>query len=78
MQRQKSVSETGEGDNGVPKDVTKCRGSNSPAPTIPEIRGILLPSFLYCGYLQNQIYFGNNQENEEMWTARSSGPTLSL
>ena len=65
MQRQKTVSESDEGDNGVPKDVTKCRGSNSPAPTTPEIRGIL-PSFLYRGYLQNQIYFGNNQGNEEM------------
>ena len=66
MQRQNSVSKSDEGDNGVPEDVTECRASNSPAPTIPEMRCILLPSFLYQGYLQNQIYFENRQENEEM------------
>lgn len=66
MQRQNSISGREEGDNGVPEDVTEYEGSNSPAPNIPEIRYILLPSFIYHGYLQNQIYFENGKKNEEM------------
>lgn len=66
MQRQNSISGSEEGDNGVPEDVTEYGGSNSPAPNTPEIRCILLPSFIYHGYLQNQIYFENGKKNEEM------------
>lgn len=49
-QRQKTGCKTHGGDNGIPEDVPKCRDTNSPAPTIPKIRYILLPSFIEATY----------------------------
>lgn len=47
MQRQNSVSKSDEGDNGVPEDVTECRGSNSPAqPSLRSDVSSSLPFFI--------------------------------
>lgn len=46
MQRQKTGCKTDGGENGIPEDVPECRGTNSPAPTTPKIRYILLPSLI--------------------------------
>lgn len=50
MQRQETGCKTDGGDNGILEDVPECRGTNSPTPTIPQIRYILLPSFMEPTY----------------------------
>lgn len=75
MQRQKTGCKIDGRDNRIPEDVPECRGTNSPTPTSPKIRYILLPSFIQAIY---EVKFTlKTGKKMKKWTARSSGPTLS-